>query len=154
MFVTYYLQQSLGFSAVQTGLAFLPWLAAFTTMSQVGSRVIAKRVVPRWTIAPGVAAAGLASILFSHLGVSSTYAVDILPALVLFGELGWNASQRPRDLGVRSGRGEAPPVLSERRGVSAIRQGRALCGGAERDGVSEGLKSLHEASDLDLGVAM
>ena len=80
--------------------------------------------------------------------------IDYQVGLVEDHELGWNASQRPRDLGVRSGRGEAPPVLSERRGVSAIRQGRALCGGAERDGVSEGLKSLHEASDLDLGVAM
>jgi MFS family permease len=85
LFVTYYCQRTLGFSAIQSGLAFLPWLAAFTTMSQVGSRVIAKRVGPRWTLAPGIAIAGIALIILSRVGVSSSYAADVMPALVLFG---------------------------------------------------------------------
>jgi predicted MFS family arabinose efflux permease len=85
LFVTYYLQRTLGFSAIQSGLAFLPWLAAFTTMAQIGSRVIAKRVGPRWTLAPGIAIAGFALVGLSQLGVSSSYAADVLPALVLFG---------------------------------------------------------------------
>jgi len=85
LFVTYYCQRTLGFTAIQSGLAFLPWLAAFTTMSQVGSRVIAKRVGPRWTLAPGIAIAGIALLILSRLGVSSNYAADVLPALVLFG---------------------------------------------------------------------
>ena len=85
LFVTYYCQRTLGFTAIQSGLAFLPWLAAFTTMSQVGSRVIAKRVGPRWTMAPGIAIAGVALIILSQLSVSSSYAADVLPALVLFG---------------------------------------------------------------------
>jgi EmrB/QacA subfamily drug resistance transporter len=85
LFVTYYCQRTLGFTAIQSGLAFFPWLAAFTTMSQVGARVIAKRVGPRWTLAPGIAIAGIALIILSHLGVSSSYAADVLPALVLFG---------------------------------------------------------------------
>src|SRR4029453_13112552 len=37
LFVTYYCQRTLGFSAIECGLAFLPWLAAFTTMAQVGT---------------------------------------------------------------------------------------------------------------------
>jgi EmrB/QacA subfamily drug resistance transporter len=85
LFVTYYCQRTLGFTAIQSGLAFLPWLAAFTTMSQIGSRVIAKRVGPRWTLAPGIATAGIALIILGQLSVSSSYAVDVLPALVLFG---------------------------------------------------------------------
>jgi EmrB/QacA subfamily drug resistance transporter len=85
LFVTYYCQRTLGFTAIQSGLAFLPWLAAFTTTSQIGSRVIAKRVGPRWTIAPGIAIAGLALIMLSQLSVSSSYATDVLPALILFG---------------------------------------------------------------------
>jgi MFS family permease len=85
LFVTYYCQRTLGFTAIQSGLAFLPWLAAFTTMAQVGTRVIAKRVGPRWTLAPGIAIAGIALIILSHLGVSSSYAANVLPALVLFG---------------------------------------------------------------------
>jgi MFS family permease len=85
LFVTYYCQRTLGFTAIQSGLAFLPWLAAFTTTSQLGSRVIAKRVGPRWTMAPGIAIAGIALIVLGHLSVSSSYAADVLPALVLFG---------------------------------------------------------------------
>jgi EmrB/QacA subfamily drug resistance transporter len=85
LFVTYYCQRTLGFTAIQSGLAFLPWLAAFTTMSQIGSRVIAKRVGPRWTLAPGIAIAGIALLILSQLSVSSSYAADVLPALVLFG---------------------------------------------------------------------
>jgi EmrB/QacA subfamily drug resistance transporter len=85
LFVTYYCQRTLGFTAVQSGLAFLPWLAAFTTMAQVGTRVIAKRVGPRWTLAPGISVMGIALVMLSHLGVSSSYAAGILPALVLFG---------------------------------------------------------------------
>jgi EmrB/QacA subfamily drug resistance transporter len=85
LFVTYYCQRTLGFTAIQSGLAFLPWLAAFTITSQIGSRVIAKRVGPRWTIAPGIAIAGVALIMLSQLSVSSSYAADVLPALVLFG---------------------------------------------------------------------
>jgi EmrB/QacA subfamily drug resistance transporter len=85
LFVTYYCQRTLGFSAIGSGLAFLPWLAAFTTMAQVGTRVIAKRVGPRWTLAPGVAIVGIALVMLSRLGVSSSYAANVLPALVLFG---------------------------------------------------------------------
>src|SRR6478609_5998662 len=50
-----------------------------------GTRVIAKRVGPRWTLAPGIAIAGFALVGLSQLGVSSSYAADVLPALVLFG---------------------------------------------------------------------
>jgi EmrB/QacA subfamily drug resistance transporter len=85
LFVTYYCQRTLGFSAIESGLAFLPWLAAFTTMAQIGTRVIALRVGPRWTLAPGVAVAAIALVMLSRLDVSSSYAVDVLPALVIFG---------------------------------------------------------------------
>jgi hypothetical protein len=62
-----------------------PWLAAFTALAQVGTRVIATRVGPRWTLAPGVASVGIALLMLSRIGVSSSYAADALPALVLFG---------------------------------------------------------------------
>jgi MFS family permease len=85
LFVTYYCQRTLGFTAIQSGLAFLPWLAAFTTMAQLGTRVIAKRVGPRWTLAPGITTAGIALVMLSHLGISSSYAANVLPALVVLG---------------------------------------------------------------------
>ena len=85
LFVTYYCQRTLGFTAIQCGLAFLPWLAAFTTMAQVGTRVIARRVGPRYTLAPGVAIVAMALLMLSRIAVSSNYAADVLPALILFG---------------------------------------------------------------------
>lgn len=92
--------RTLGFSAIRSGLAFLPWLAAFTTMAQVGTRVIAKRVGPRWTIAPGVAIVGIALVMPSRLGVSSNYAADVLPWLILFGAGStWSASKPTGALG-------------------------------------------------------
>jgi EmrB/QacA subfamily drug resistance transporter len=85
LFVTYYCQRTLDFTAIQCGFAFLPWLAAFTTMAQAGTRLIASRVGPRWTLAPGAAAVGIALLMLSRIGVASSYAADVLPALVLFG---------------------------------------------------------------------
>jgi EmrB/QacA subfamily drug resistance transporter len=85
LFVTYYCQRTLGFTAIQCGLAFLPWLAAFTTMSQIGTRVIAKRVGPRWTLGPGLALVAIALVMLSQIGVSSSYVADLLPALIIFG---------------------------------------------------------------------
>jgi EmrB/QacA subfamily drug resistance transporter len=85
LFVTYYCQRTLGFTAIQCGLAFLPWLAAFTTMSQLGTRVIAKRVGPRWTLGPGLVLVGIALVMLSQIGVSSSYVADLLPALIILG---------------------------------------------------------------------
>jgi MFS family permease len=85
LFVTYYCQRTLGFTAIQCGLAFLPWLAAFTTMSQIGTRVIAKRVGPRWTLGPGLALVAIALMMLAQVGVSSSYLADLLPALIIFG---------------------------------------------------------------------
>jgi EmrB/QacA subfamily drug resistance transporter len=85
LFTTYYLQRTLGLSAIRSGLAFLPWLAAFTTASQIGSRVIAKRVGPRWTIGPSLVLMGIALLMLSRLDVSSGYVADVLPWLTVFG---------------------------------------------------------------------
>jgi EmrB/QacA subfamily drug resistance transporter len=85
LFVTYYCQRTLDFTAIGCGFAFLPWLAAFMIMARAGTRVIAKRAGPRWTLAPGVAIVGIALLLLSRIGVSSSYTADVLPALVLFG---------------------------------------------------------------------
>jgi len=81
-FMTLYLQQVLGFSALETGLAFLPFSAAMG----IGSGLIGRmpqRVDPRIPIVAGIAAAAAGLWMMSRLGVTSDYAADVLPALVI-----------------------------------------------------------------------
>lgn len=85
LFLTYYLEQSLGYSAVLTGLAFMPMVASL----MVGAAVSNNALVPRFGLKPvvslgmGLAAAGLA--LMTTFGVTSGYVTHIVPALVLAG---------------------------------------------------------------------
>jgi EmrB/QacA subfamily drug resistance transporter len=85
LFVTYYLQRTLGYSAITCGLAFVPWLAAFVAVSQAWSRTVAGRVGPRWALGPGLALIGLALVMLSRISVHSGYAADVLPWLLVFG---------------------------------------------------------------------
>ena len=47
LFLTYYLQGTLGFSPVKTGVAFLPMVAALATMAQVSNRVLLPKFGPK-----------------------------------------------------------------------------------------------------------
>jgi EmrB/QacA subfamily drug resistance transporter len=85
LFMTYYLQVVLGYSPVRTGLAFLPMTASILTGStQISARLI-HRVPPRLLMAPGMLLAATGMLVLTRMTVHSTYATDILPALVLMG---------------------------------------------------------------------
>ena len=80
-FLTQILQNVLGYSALQAGLAFLPLGIGVVITAQVTSRVVG-RTGPRLPITVGalVVAGGLAWLV--RLDANATYARDILPALV------------------------------------------------------------------------
>ncbi|MGV9853758.1 MFS transporter [Streptomyces sp. NPDC003442] len=85
LFLTYYLQQSLGYSPIKTGLAFLPMVAALMLTSALASTVLVPRIGPK-TVVPlgmGTAAAGMAWL--TALDLQSSYTTDILPPLVVAG---------------------------------------------------------------------
>ncbi|MFJ9741855.1 MFS transporter [Streptomyces sp. NPDC101166] len=85
LFMTYYLQVILEYSPVQTGLAFLPLTASIVTGStQISARLI-NRVPPRMLMAPGMTLAAGGMLVLTRMTVDSTYATQILPALVLMG---------------------------------------------------------------------
>jgi EmrB/QacA subfamily drug resistance transporter len=86
LFLTYYLQLSLAYSPVKSGLAFLPMIAAIVVASTTSSGVLMPRTGPRPLIPAGMllAAVGLA-ILASRLGLRTSYLDWILPALLLTG---------------------------------------------------------------------
>jgi predicted MFS family arabinose efflux permease len=85
LFVTYYLQQNLRFSAIEAGLAFLPMTFALAIAAQLSIRRILPKAGPRAAIIPGLLLAAAGAFLLTHLGVSSDYVNLVLPATLLFG---------------------------------------------------------------------
>ncbi|MTD44626.1 DHA2 family efflux MFS transporter permease subunit [Conexibacter sp. W3-3-2] len=85
LFLTYFLQQSLGFSPVETGLAFL----AMTVSIMVSSTAATMRLVPRFGMRPlvvgGMLLGGAAMVFFTGVSADSTYLRDVLPGLVVIG---------------------------------------------------------------------
>jgi hypothetical protein len=86
LFLTYYLQLTLAYSPVKSGLAFLPMIAAIVVASTTSSGVLMPRVGPRPLIPAGLllAAGGLA-LLAARLSLLTSYLDWILPALLLMG---------------------------------------------------------------------
>ncbi|MDF3300406.1 MFS transporter [Streptomyces tropicalis] len=85
LFMTYYLQGILGYSPLRTGLAFLPLTAAIIAGStQISARLL-QRVAPRVLMVPGTVLAAGGLVLLTRLTVTSSYASEVLPALVLMG---------------------------------------------------------------------
>jgi predicted MFS family arabinose efflux permease len=80
-FLSQVLQNVLGYSPLQAGIAFLPLGAGVVITAQVTSRLIG-RTGPRIPIAAGalITAGGLAWL--SRITAESSYATDILPALI------------------------------------------------------------------------
>jgi EmrB/QacA subfamily drug resistance transporter len=112
LFMTYYLQVILGYSPVRAGLAFLPLTAAIVIGStQVSARLL-PRVPPRMLMVPGMVLAAGGLLLLTRMSVRSSYAGEILPALLLIGlGMGLNfmpvfatatSGVAPRDSGVTS----------------------------------------------------
>jgi len=85
LFVTYYLQQNLRFSAIEAGLAFLPMTFALAIAAQLGIRRILPKAGPRAAIIPGLVLAAAGAFVLTRLSVDSDYVNLVLPATLLFG---------------------------------------------------------------------
>jgi EmrB/QacA subfamily drug resistance transporter len=85
LFLTYYLQQVLGFSPIQAGLGFLPLSAAIMVTATTANTVVLPRVGPRWLTTGGMLLAAAGMLILTGLGVDSSYASHVLPALLISG---------------------------------------------------------------------
>jgi EmrB/QacA subfamily drug resistance transporter len=85
LFVTYYLQGSLGYSPIRTGLAFLPMTVTMIFVAQFTSNALLPRFGPKAVVPSGMtlAAVGLADLTRPQL--HSTFPSGILPALLVVG---------------------------------------------------------------------
>lgn len=85
LFLTYYLQETLHYSPVVTGVAYLPMVAAIVITSTFSNAVLLERVGPKPLVPTGMLLTASGMVILTQLGVHSTYAGHVLPALVLNG---------------------------------------------------------------------
>jgi EmrB/QacA subfamily drug resistance transporter len=94
LFLTYYLQATLGFSPVKTGVAFLPLVAALAAMSQVSNRTLLPRFGPRRIVPIGLLVCAAAMYGLHLVGLHTSYATHVLPYIVVLG-IGFGMSVSP-----------------------------------------------------------
>ncbi|WP_282945969.1 MFS transporter [Cellulomonas endometrii] len=84
LFLTYYLQSTLGFTPMQTGVAFLPMIVSIIVTAQIQSNLLIPRFGPKVLVPIGMLLAASAMLTFTALETDSSY-VRVLPGLVLMG---------------------------------------------------------------------
>jgi EmrB/QacA subfamily drug resistance transporter len=94
LFLTFYLQNTKGMTALETGLAFLPMnFTIILTATLVNTRVLA-RTGPRPLVPAGMLFGALGMLLLTRIGVDTSYATHVLPSLILIG-LGFGLAIAP-----------------------------------------------------------
>jgi EmrB/QacA subfamily drug resistance transporter len=85
LFLTYYLQQNLGYSPVSSGLAFLPMVACIMFTSITSNVKLMPLVGPKPLVSGGCILGAIGLFYLTGLGPNETYVGSILPALILCG---------------------------------------------------------------------
>ena len=85
LFLTYFLSNTLGYSPVRTGSAFLPMMGAIIVSATLVGTFLVARVGPRPLVPIGAVMGAGGMVLLSRLSVDSTYVTGVLPALLVIG---------------------------------------------------------------------
>jgi len=85
LFLTYYLQQILGYSPIETGLAFLPMIGSIMVTATLSTGVLIPRLGPKPIVPVGMGLAAIGLVWLTALEIDSTYAAHVLPPLIVFG---------------------------------------------------------------------
>jgi len=112
LFLTYYMQQTLGYSPVVSGVGFLPMIAMVVVGANLSNVVLLPRIGPKPLVTAGMLLAAGSLVWLTRIGLHSGYAVSLLGPLMAVG-LGFGftiASSMntgtfgvaPRDAGVAS----------------------------------------------------
>jgi EmrB/QacA subfamily drug resistance transporter len=78
LFLTYYLQQTLGYSPLVTGVAFLPISGGLVLMANLSTIVLMPRFGPKPLVALGMLAASGGAAWLAQLGPHTAYATGVL----------------------------------------------------------------------------
>jgi len=85
LFMTYYLQQTLGYSPVVTGFAFLPIVGGIAVAANLSTIVLMPRFGPKPLVATGMLVGAGAMVWFAQLGTHTAYATGILGPIIMTG---------------------------------------------------------------------
>ena len=85
LFVTYYLQATLHYSPIQTGVSFLPMIGMLVVAAQLGTNLLVPRLGPKILVPAGMTLGAIGMLYLTQLDASSTYAANILPPLMILG---------------------------------------------------------------------
>jgi EmrB/QacA subfamily drug resistance transporter len=91
-YVSLYMQNILGFSAVQAGAAFLPMTLLIIICAPIAGR-LSDRIGSRWLMTSGMALLGIQLLYYSTLGATAGF-FNLLPGL-LIGGLGMSLTMTP-----------------------------------------------------------
>jgi EmrB/QacA subfamily drug resistance transporter len=80
--LTYYLQDSLGYSALKTGFAFLPFSVGVIVGATLSSQLMT-RIGPRPLMVGGTALGAIGMLLFTLVGAHTGFASHVLPAEII-----------------------------------------------------------------------
>ncbi|OLZ65374.1 MFS transporter [Streptomyces sp. IMTB 2501] len=85
LFLTYYLQSTLGYSPVKNGVAFLPTVGALMVLAQLSTNWLVPKIGPKIVVPIGMLLATGGMVWLTRLGLDSSYAAHVLPPLLLLG---------------------------------------------------------------------
>jgi EmrB/QacA subfamily drug resistance transporter len=113
LFLVYYMQTSLGYSAITSGVALLPMVMLTAVMTIVGNVVLVERFGPKPLITVGLLVNAAGMVWLTGIGVDSGYASALLgPTSVVGVGMGFiygaafrtgTSGVAPRDAGIASG---------------------------------------------------
>jgi MFS family permease len=127
---TLYLQHVRGYSAVETGLAFLPWSVSLGVLSLGITANLMRRFGPRRVLIPGMLAIVTSLAIMANTGENASYFPVLLGAYTLFG-IGAGTSFMPlvtiamsevppQDAGLASGIANVSMQISAAIGLAAL----------------------------------
>ncbi len=85
LFLTYYMQENLGFSPVKTGLSFLPMTGVLVLTSTTVQTKVLYRTGAKPLVATGMTLGLIAMLLLTRLAPGAGYAGHVLPSLLILG---------------------------------------------------------------------
>jgi EmrB/QacA subfamily drug resistance transporter len=85
LFLTYYMQENLGFSPIKTGLAFLPLTGVLVITSTTVQTKLIARAGPKPLVVVGMALGVTSMLLLTRLAPGAGYASHVLPSLIITG---------------------------------------------------------------------
>lgn len=84
LFISYFLQDVQGYSALTTGFAFLPLTVGVMLAAGLAGQFLS-HVPPRFVLGAGLLVGAGGMVLLTRLEVDSGYAADVLPSLIMIG---------------------------------------------------------------------